>query len=144
MQSIRKWLIPFLCGILFPSCALYAAYGVYHTVKDINSTLTTINQSMAKVKAVIKEGKDLNRAAEESKLIGTLAERIPAYIRNDVEAGTKEKIKILSGDLNLSAGDLTENLTTENHKGAVKAYNGMSDTYNRFTELMTDLSKSTH
>jgi hypothetical protein len=142
MKATVKLLTPFLFLFLFQSCFFVAAYGVVNTVRDINNALSTIHDSMAKIKTVITEGENLNRAVEDGKMITTLAERIPAYIRDDVKPSAKEKIRTLSVDLKVSSVDLTENLKSEDLKGARKAYNDVSDTYNRFTQLMKDLSLS--
>jgi hypothetical protein len=142
MKAMGKLFTPFLFLFLFQSCFFPAAYGVYYTVKDVNNALSTMHDSMAKIKAVIMEGENLNQAVEDGKMITTLSERIPAYIRDDVKPSAKEKIRALTGDLKTSSIDLTENLADEDLKGSRKAYNEVSDTYNRFTQLMKDLSLS--
>jgi hypothetical protein len=126
--------------LFLQSCFLYAAYGIYRTIKDINGALTTVNSSMTKIQSVLKEGKDLKRAAADGQLISTLADKIPTLIQGKVEQATKDKINNLSGNLKAASLDFTKNAAAENLAGANQAYNNMATTYNQFTNLMTELS----
>jgi hypothetical protein len=118
------------------------AYGLYRTIRDINDILSLVNNSIVKICMVLEEGKELKRAAEDGKLISTLADKIPSLIQNEVIGATKEKIKMLSANLKISSLDFTKNAIAEDLAGAKKAYNDMAATYNEFTGLMTDLSES--
>jgi hypothetical protein len=91
---------------------------------------------------VLDEGKELRRASEDGRLVGTLAERIPSLIQNEVEQATREKIETLSGNLRLSAVAFTKNAAAEELTCAKKSYNEMAGTYNEFTGLMNDLSEN--
>jgi hypothetical protein len=118
------------------------AYGLYRTLSDINDTLTLVNHSMTRIQMILNEGKELKRAAEDGRLVGTLAEKIPSLIQNEVVHETKEKIKTLSGNLKLSSEDFVQSAVAEELAGAKKAYNDMAGTYNEFTGLMSDLSET--
>lgn len=146
MQSIRKTthqgLALLLTMLLLQSCAVYVAYGLYRTISDINATLTLVDTSITRIQGVLNEGKNLKRAAEDGKLISTLAEKIPSLIQKDVALETKEKIVKLSGDLKSSSDDFTEKATAEDLPGAKKAYNDMTTTYDSFSGLMDELSDS--
>lgn len=56
-------------------------------------------KSVIRSSAILSEGEDLKRAAEDGQLISTLAEKIPALIVRQVEKKTRVKIETLSGDL---------------------------------------------
>jgi hypothetical protein len=142
MKVIRKCLILLVCALFLQSCFFYAAYGVYRTIRDINSALAMVNNAMTNVRTVLAEGKELKRAAEDGKLITSLAEKIPTLIQNQVEQAAANKINALSGDLKLSSIDFTQNAVAENLTGARHAYNDMAGTYNRFADLMSDLSET--
>ncbi len=146
MQSIHKSFrqsLALLITLLFlQSCAVYVAYGLYRTITDINASLTLVDNSILRIQGILNEGKNLKRAAEDGKLISTLAEKIPSLIQNDVTLATREKIVKLSSDLKLSSDDFTKNATAEDLPGAKKAYNDMTTTYDSFTGLMNDLSDS--
>jgi hypothetical protein len=140
MKSI--YLRPLLLAgmLLLHGCAVYAVYCLYKTVTEINQTLTAVHSSITRIQGVLDEGENLNRAAEDGRLISTLAEKIPTLIHNEVEVATKEKITALSDDLQLSSLDFTKHAVAEDLLGAKKSYNEMSATYNKFTDLMDDLS----
>jgi hypothetical protein len=129
-----------MAALFLHGCAVYVAYGLYRTVMDINETLTLVDSSLIRIQGILNEGKNLRRAAEDGKLISTLAEKIPSYIQDEVEIVTKEKITTLSDALKLSSLDFTESAKEEDLPGATKAFNDMSSTYNDFTDLMDDLS----
>ena len=139
---IRKCIPVFLATLLLQSCFFYAAYGILRTIQDINMLLRTVHSSMTSIQTILKEGNDLQRAAKDGKLISTLAEKIPGLIRGQVEKAVSDKIGLLSGDLKTSALNLTKHAVDENLKEAYQSYNEMADTYNKFTELMTDLSQT--
>lgn len=140
MKVILKWPLLLIGLCLLHGCAVYAVYGLYQTVTEINQTLTLVNNSITKIHSVLDEGKDLNRAVEDGKLISTLAEKIPSLIQNEVELATKEKITTLSNGLKLSSLDFTKNAEAGDLLGAKKSYNTMTSIYNEFTDLMGDLS----
>jgi hypothetical protein len=143
MTLICKKIIPVvLAMLLLQSCFFYAAYGILRTINDINYILRTINTSMTTIQTVMKEGKDLKRAAKDGQLVATMAEKIPGLIRKQVDKAVNEKINLLSGDLRTSALNFTKHAIKENLKEAHQSYNQMVDTYNRFTDLMTDLSQA--
>lgn len=140
MKSVHNFLL-LLTGVLFlHGCAVYAVYGVYKTVTEINQTLTQVDHSINKIQRVLNEGKDLKRAAKDGKLISTLAEKIPTLIQKEVEHQTQEKIKTLSGALKLSSLAFTKSAEQEDLPGAKKSFTDMTNTYNNFTNLMSDLS----
>jgi hypothetical protein len=139
---IKKWLILIIGGIFLHSCVVVMAYGLYRTIRDINDILSLVNNSIVKICMVLEEGKELKRAAEDGKLVGTLADKIPSLIQNEVIDATKEKIKMLSANLKIFSLDFTKNAIAEDLAGAKKAYNDMVGTYNEFTGLMTDLSET--
>ncbi|GAB6193657.1 hypothetical protein [Desulfocastanea catecholica] len=140
MQSFHKCVFLLMAVLFLHGCAVYVAYGLYRTVMDINQTLTLVDNSLIRIQGVLNEGKNLRRAAEDGKLISTLAEKIPSHIQDEVELVTKEKIATLSGALKLSSLDFTESAQEEDLPGATKAFNDMSATYNDFTDLMNELS----
>jgi hypothetical protein len=143
MKKILSTLAPvILAALLLPACFFYAAYGVLRTIQDISMILRTINSSMTNIQTVMKEGKDLKRAADDGKLVATLAEKIPGLIRNQVEKAVSDKINLLSGDLKTSALNFSKHAVEENLKGAHQSYNEMADSYNRLTDLMTELSET--
>lgn len=49
---------------------------------------------------------------------------------------------MFSDDLKTSAINFTRYALEENLPGAIQAYNSMSDTYNRFSDLMVDLEQT--
>ena len=142
MKSINKSLVLLIAGLFLHSCAVYVAYGLYRTVRDINDTLGLVNNSIVKIRSVLDTGKDLKRAAEDGRLVGTLADKIPSLVLDEVALETREKIKTLSGNLKLSSVDFVQNAVAEELTGAKKAYNEMTGTYNEFTGLMSDLSET--
>ena len=142
MKTIQKYIILFVCALFLQSCFFYAAYGVYQTIRDINSALFMVNNAMNNIRTVLTEGKALKQAAEDGRLITSLAEKIPSLIQDQVERAVSDKINVLSGDLKLSSIDFTKNAVAEDLVAARRAYNDMADTYNRFADLMSDLSET--
>jgi len=142
MKSISKSLSVLLLVLLLNGCAVYAVYGLYRTVNDITQTLTQVDDSINRIQGILNEGKELKRAAEDGKLITTLAEKIPTLIQKEVERRTKEKIETLSLALKVSSIVFTKTALAEDLPGAKEAYGEMSDTYNEFTGLMDELSDS--
>jgi|GEM_PF-3460244 len=142
MKGIYNKLFPFVFFLFLQSCALYAVYGTLQTINNVNNVLNMVCTSMNTIHAIISEGTNLKRAAEDGKLISTLAERIPSLIVEPIEQAVKEKIHMLSDDLKTSAINFTQNALEENLPGAIEAYNRMSDTYNRFSDLMVDLEQT--
>lgn len=142
MKGIYNKLFPIVFLLFLQSCALYAVYGTLQTINNINNVLNMVCTSMNTIHAIINEGTNLKRAAEDGKLISTLAERIPSLIVEPIEQAVKEKIHMLSDDLKTSAINFTQNALEENLPGAIEAYNRMSDTYNRFSDLMVDLEQT--
>lgn len=102
-----------------------------------------VSDAMTNIRTVLKEGKDIKRAAKDGKLISSLADRIPTLIQSQVERAAKNRINALSGDLKLASLAFTRYAEAENLAGANRSYNVMADTVNRFSELMTDLSRTT-
>ena len=142
MKPVLKYTLIVLSAILLQSCFLYAVYGVYRTIQDINNVLTLVNTSLLRINTVINEGRDLKRVAKDGTLIVSLAEEIPKLIQVEVEKRIKEKINRLSADLKLSALEFTRNAIEENLSGAKKAYNEMAETYNGFGELLDEMSRA--
>ena len=142
MKSMNRFFALFMGVLLLQSCALYAAYGIYRTVKDINGTLTMVSSSITRIQGVIKEGKDLKRAAEDGKLIATLSEKIPSMIQKQVEQATKDKIQLFSGDLKTASLDLAKNAIKEDLTATTQSYNNMVNVYNQFSGLMNSLEES--
>ena len=142
MKLFQKYLIVLACALTLQSCFFYAAYGVYQTIRDINSALAAVNNTMTNIRTVLADGKDLKRAAEDGKLISSLAEKIPTLIQDQVERKVTDKINTLSGALKLSSLDFTKNAVAENLTGARHAYNDMADTYNRFADLMSEMDET--
>jgi hypothetical protein len=140
MKSMTKWFAIFVCIFFMQSCAVYAVYGVYRTIRDINTLLVTVNGSITNIRTILDEGKDLKRAAEDGKLISVLAEKIPTLIKNQVEKETKVKIDTLSGDLKGAALALVKGAAAENLNEAVGAYNTMVNTYNQLNDLTNDMT----
>ncbi len=140
MKLFQKYLVVIVCALFLQSCFFYAAYGVYRTIRDINSALSVVNNTMTNIRTVLEEGKDLKRAAEDGRLISSLADKIPTLIQDQVERKVQDKINILSGELKTSAIDFTRNAVAENLIDARRSYNDMADTYNRFADLMSDMS----
>ena len=143
MNFLRRCFILLVCAIFLNSCFFYAAYGVYRTIQDINGALSMVSNAMTDIRTVLKEGKDIKRAAKDGKLISSLADRIPTLIQSQVERAARSKINALSSDLKLASLALTRCAEAENLVGANRSYNDMADTVNRFSGLMTDLSQTT-
>ncbi len=142
MKRISSYIL-LLAGLIFvQGCAVYAVYGVYKTVTEINTALTQVDSSMNRIQRVLNEGKDLHRAAEDGKLITTLAEKIPTLIQKEVERAAQEKIRNLSGALRVSSMLFTKNAKEENLNGANKAFNDMTTTTNEFANFMNELSET--
>ena len=139
MKGIYNKLFTIAFSLLLQSCALYAVYGTLQTINNTNNVLNMVNTSMNRSHAIVSEGTNLKRAAEDGKLISTLAERIPSLIVEPLEQAVMDKIHMFSGDLKTSAINFTRNALEENLTGAMQAYNIMTDTYNRFSDLMVDL-----
>jgi ABC-type xylose transport system permease subunit len=140
MKRIPSYIL-LLAGLIFAQgCAVYAVYGVYKTVTEVNTALTQVDSSINRIQRVLNEGKELHRAAEDGKLITTLAEKIPTLIQKEVELAAQEKIRTLSGALRLSSILFTQNAEQENLKGANKAFNDMTTTANEFTNFINELS----
>lgn len=142
MKTVLKYTLIVLSAILLQSCFLYAVYGVYRTIQDINNILTLVNTSLVRISTVVNEGKNLKRAADDGTLIASLAEEIPKLIKVEVERRINEKINGLSADLKLSALEFTRNAVEENLAGAKKAYNEMAETYNRFGDLLDEMGQA--
>jgi hypothetical protein len=142
MKRVVKLILPLVGVFLLQSCFLYAVYGLYRTVQDINYVLTMVNTSLTRIRTVVNEGKDLNRAAKDGTLITSLAEKIPTLVQKEVSRAFNEKINLLSHDLKLSSLDFTRNAVAENLLGATKAYNDMAGTFNRFGDLMSEMDQA--
>jgi hypothetical protein len=140
MKVYLKPVAALLLALSLQSCFVYAAYGVYRTIRDINGALVMINSSLGNIRTVVSEGKELKRAAEDGRLIGSLAQKIPTLIQEQVEGKVKEEIHTLSGNLHASALDFARNAEVENLAEAKHAYNEMADTYNRFADLLSEMS----
>lgn len=142
MKDFTRQLMLLLTLFVLQGCAVYAVYGLYQTVSEINTTLTRVDSSIARIERVLKEGKDLHRAAEDGELITTLAEKIPTLIQQEVEIATKEKITALAGDLSLASRLFTTTANEENLPGAQQAFADITATSDTFSNLMTELSES--
>jgi predicted PurR-regulated permease PerM len=140
MKRISSYILLLTCLFFAHGCAVYAVYGVYKTVTEVNTALTQVDSSINRIQRVLSEGKELHRAAEDGKLITTLAEKIPTLIQNEVEHAAQEKIKTLSGALRVSSILFTKNAEEENLSGANKAFNDMTTTTNEFANFMNELS----
>jgi hypothetical protein len=142
IKSVVKWALPIAGAIFLQSCFLYAVYGIYRTVQDINNVLTLVNSSLTRIQTVVNEGKDLKRAAKDGTLIASLAEKIPNLVQKEVNRAFNEKINGLSKDLKLSSLDFSRNAEAENLAGATKSFNDMANTFNRFGDLMTEMDQT--
>jgi len=142
MKRLSRVLLLLAVLLFLHGCAVYAVYGVYKTVTEVNTALTQVDSSINRIQRVLSEGKELHRAAEDGKLITTLAEKIPTLIQNEVERAAQEKIKTLSGALQLSSILFTKNAEEENLHGATEAFNDMTTTTNEFADYMNELSDS--
>lgn len=139
-MNVHRYLLLFVGVLLLHGCAVYGVYGLYKTVTDINTTLTQVDNSINRIQRIVHEGRELHRAAEDGKLITTLAERIPTLIQNEVEIATKEKIASLSGDLKMASILFTKSAEEENLPAATKAFDEMNTTSDKFADLMSELS----
>jgi hypothetical protein len=143
MLLMKSRAIPFIslvAIILLQGCAALVVYDLYRTVSDINQTLTQVDSSIQRIQGVLKEGKELKRAADDGRLITTLAEKIPTLVQKEVERQTQKKIETLSLALKVSSIVFTTSAEKEDLPGAEKAYGEMTDTYNSFSDLMGELS----
>lgn len=140
---MKSRLLPFLLLLaiaFFQGCAALVVYDLFQTVNDINRTLTQVDSSIARIQGILQEGKELKRAADDGRLITTLAEKIPTLIQKEVERRTQEKIETLALALKVSSIVFTASAQDEDLPGAEKAYGEMTETYNSFTDLMGELS----
>ena len=142
MKRFPRYILLIAVLMFVHGCAVYAVYGLYKTVTEVNTALTQVDSSINRIQRVLNEGKELHRAAEDGKLITTLAEKIPTLIQDEVELAAQEKIKTLSGALQLSSILFTRNAEEENLNGATKSFNDMKTTANEFADYMNELSDS--
>ncbi|MBF0119611.1 MAG: hypothetical protein HQK79_12300 [Desulfobacterales bacterium] len=127
-----------IVAFFFQSCVLLTGYALIQTLRDISTFLNNVNDSMNKIKGVIDEGKELKRAADEGRLLTTLAEKIPGYVRNHVEKPMREEIEKLSGDLKINSMELTKNLLGENVYGSVESYGKVVKSYNNIVDFVNN------
>ena len=127
--------------IALQGCAFYAAYGALRVIAEVNSTLEMVENSMRAIQSVLEEGNRIHRAARDGELVAALAERIPGMVQDRLEQAVTEKINRLSGNLKAAALEFVVEAVAEDLRGALGAYNRMTDTFNRFSELMDDLSR---
>ena len=128
-------------AIALQGCVFFAAYGALRVVAEINSTLEMVEASLNTIQTVLEEGDRIHRAARDGELVAVLAERIPGLVQDRLEQAVTEKINRLSGDLKTAALEFVVGAVAEDLRGALGAYNRMADTFNRFSELMDDLSR---
>lgn len=135
MKILKFFSLTIIGGFFLASCALLGAYALVQTVRDINNTLTAANNSITRIGQVLDEGKNIKRAAEDGRLLTTLAAKIPALVRDQVEQPVREEVGKLAANLRASSEGLSKMLSCEDMVGSKKAYNDVIRNYNDLVDF---------
>ena len=141
MRSLHILILTVVLGLVLQGCFIFTGLALINTLRDINTTLNLVYTSIHTIRAILDEGKDIKRAAEEGTLVATLADRIPTLVRGMVEESVRQRIGILSLDLKGAALDLTAKSLAEDLTGARKACDNMTKIYDEFVALTDELSE---
>ena len=111
------------------------AYALIQTVRDINNTLDAANNSITRIGLVLDEGKQIKQAADDGRLLTTLAEKIPALVRNQVEQPVREEVGKLATNLKVTSTELTKKLLCDDIVGSKNAYANVIRSYNDLVDF---------